>query len=455
MTIQNKIDAQLQIVYKNSEELIPYINNPRTHTPTQVAQVAASIQEFGWTNPVLLDGQNGIIAGHGRVLAASILGIDSIPTIELKHLSEAQKKAYVIADNQLAQNAGWDEKLLGLEIGSLEEDGFDISLLGFNDIEIERLTFKPNEGLTDPDEVGRVPENEGIVKPGDVWILGNHRLICGDATKSDVIEQLMQSHKAEMVFTDPPYGVSYTGNVVGTEWDMMKNDDLVGKDLYNMLKGAFKQMFVSTIDNPALYVWHSSLTQTIFENALIDAGFEVKQQLIWNKGLVMSRTDYHNSHEPCFYVRKVGNNNEWYGDRKHRTILRQENVDLKKLKKDELIHMVTSMKDESTVWEIKRDHGRHYMHPTQKPTDLAIKAILNNSRPGNIVLDFFLGSGSTIIGCEQSDRICYGVELDPYYCDIIINRWQNFTGKEATIEGTNETYNNRKLLAFNKAESIV
>lgn len=432
----------LEINYQDTSKLIPYINNARTHNEKQVAQIAASIKEFGWTNPILVDQGKGIIAGHGRLLAAEQLGITRVPTIELSGLSEAQKKAYVLADNRLAQNAGWDEDLLKIELQDLGDMNFDLSLLGFESKELNQLMEpEPIDGLTDPDEVPEVTENTTL--PGDIWILGNHRLLCGSATDSKGLAKLMLETKATLSFTDPPYGVQYTGNAGDNAkvWDMIENDDLTGENLYQLLLPSFKNIAANTIDNPAVYVWHSHSQQMVFERALEDAGLEVKQVIIWNKGMVLSRHDYHWTHEPCFYARKNNQNNEWFGDRKHKTILRQENIDFTKYKKDELIQMLEAIKDDGTVWEIKRDAGVFYLHPTQKPTDLAIKAMINNSQVDDIVLDLFLGSGSTLIAAEQIQRRCYGTELDPQYCDVIVKRWEEFTGKEATLEKTGKTYN--------------
>ena len=428
--------------------LIPYANNARTHNDNQIAQIAASITEFGWTNPVLIDPQNEIIAGHGRVLAAQQLGITEAPCIRISHLTEAQKRAYTIADNQLALNAGWDEELLAQELEAIKNLEYDMALTGFEPGELNEMFTEDDEvehlveGITDPDQI---PESlpQTICQLGDVWLLDGHRVVCGDATCQDTVDLLMDGQRADMVFTDPPYGVSYRGtnNPNGREWDMIQGDDLRGEALYELLYGAFKQMHVHTLEHPAVYVWHSSSNHRLFETALIDAGFEIKQQLIWNKGMVLGHSDYHWAHEPCFYARKKGGKTSWVGDRKNRTILRPGScIDLTQCEKDELIAMIEAIQNDATVWEIRKDNVQSYVHPNQKPTNLCMRALLNHTVDGAIILDPFLGSGSSIIACEQTKRLCYGLEVEPKYCDILIQRWQDFTGRQAVNAQTGEYF---------------
>lgn len=271
-----------------------------------------------------------------------------------------------------------------------------------------------------------------ISKPGDIWQLGSHRLMCGDSTNPEDVAKLMDGNLADMIFTDPPYGVSYKGtnSPNGREWNIIEGDRLRGDGLYQLLFGAFQQLYAFSKENPAVYIWHASSTQMIFETALLDAGFEVKEQIIWNKGMVMGHSDYHWSHEPCFYCRKKGKNNKWYGDRKQRTILRQEKIDFTSYKKSDLIMMLEVLSSETTNWEIKKDGAQTYLHPTQKPVDLCMKAIRNNTTiDESLVLDLFSGSASTIIACEKSKRTCFAMEIDPTYVDIGVNRFINWFDK--------------------------
>lgn len=400
--------------------------NPRQLSKKQFETLKDSLEKFGFVDPVIInsnpDRKNIIIGGHQRVKVAKQIGITEVPCFEINLTIDQEKELNV----RLNKNTGdWDWDLLAnnFDVENLLEWGFSEDELGFK---------KPEkEGLTDDDDVPKV--KEAICKEGDLWQLGEHRLLCGDATKEEDVELLMNGEKADMVFTDPPYGVSYVGtnNPNGKEWDMIKNDDLRDSSLYNLLEKSFKNCYEYTKENPALYVWHSSSNQIIFETAIQSSGFEVKQQLIWNKGMALGHSDYHWTHEPLFYARKRGNNNEWFGDRKHKTILRNEKIDLTKLKKNELIKILSAISDESTCWEIKKDSAIFYVHPTQKPVDLCIKAAINNTKDREIILDLFLGSGSTLIACEKIDRKCYGLELDPHYCDVIIKRWEDYTGGKA------------------------
>ena len=389
----------MKIIYKNVDALVPYANNPRTHSPAQIAQIASSIKEFGWTNPVLLDGDNGVIAGHGRLEASRILGIESVPTIELKHLTEAQKKAYIIADNQLAQNAGWDDDLLGIEIGALQDIGFDISLLGFDDKDIARLTFSSGDGLTDPDEVPDVEES--ICKTGDIWLLGEHRLLCGDATKKEDVDMLMDGVIGHMVFTDPPYGVAYDGGA--KKRDRLEGDE-VGTDIYAASLINLKRM---VDDSAALYLWYADGHAAAAAAAAAAAGYVITAQIIWakNHAQFVTSAHYKGKHEPCYYGHRKGKSARWLGPN-----------------------------NEVTLWEYDRSSVNEF-HPTQKPVPIACRAITNSTELGHIVLDLFLGSGTTMVAAEQLGRICYGMEIEPHYCDVIINRWQNFTGKKAIKGG--------------------
>ena len=389
----------MKITTKKVDSLIPYVKNSRTHSDAQVAQIAASIKEFGWTNPILVDGDNGIIAGHGRLLAARKLGFKEVPTIELKDLTETQKKAYIIADNRLALNAGWDNEMLTIELNELLADGFALEVLGFDPKELSAL-LEPElvEGLTDEDAVPDVPD-EPKTKLGDIYQLGNHRLMCGDSTSIDAVNKLMDGQKADMVFTDPPYGVSYTGGA--KKWDGIKNDSLQNENLVDFLNSVFNCAVISTKDSAPWYVWHASNTSADFYQALQQVGKKPSAQIIWVKNIMAGGFgDYRGKHEPCIYC--SGGKNAWHGGR-----------------------------DQHTIWNVDRE--RNYQHPTQKPIVLAEKALGNSSKSGDMVIDLFGGSGSTLIACEKTNRHARLMELDPKYCDVIVKRWEDFTGKKAVL----------------------
>jgi len=388
-----------KIVQKSVDSLIPYINNSRKHSDEQVAQIAASIQEFGWTNPILVDGDNGLIAGHGRLLAARKMGMSKVPVIELSHLSEAQKKALIIADNKLALNADWDTGILNLELNELNDLGFDLDLIGFSKDELNALLnpIESKEGLTDEDSVPEIPE-EPKTKPGDIYILGNHRLMCGDSTSIDAVEKLMNGQKADLLHTDPPYGVSYDGKGGSKDWDMIKNDAVTGNGLVDFLVAVFNCANLSLKDKAAWYIWHGYKGIYEFYHALKLCGKEASSQIVWVKnGLGTMWSNYRPKHECAIYV-----NGEFYAGY-----------------------------DQSTVWEVSRE--KNYVHPTQKPLELVEKALNNSSKAKDIVLDLFGGSGSTLIACEKIGRCARVMELDPKYCDVIVKRWEDFTGRKAEL----------------------
>ena len=388
--------------------LIPYARNARTHTDAQVAQIAASIKEFGWTNPVLIDGERGIIAGHGRVLAARKLGIDEVPCIELAHLTEAQKRAYILADNQLAANAGWDMELLKIELGDLDEAGFDLSLIGFDEGFLAGLLEDLPEGLTDPDETPETPE-QPVTQPGDVWICGKHRVMCGDSTVLTDVERLCNGAQVDMLLTDPPYNVAYEGKTA----DAMKiqNDAMASEDFVQFLTDAFVTAHAVMKPGAVFYIWHADSEGLNFRQACKNAQLTVRQCLVWRKNtFVMGRQDYQWQHEPCLYGWKDGAGHLWASDRKQTTVLDFDKP------------------------------SRNGEHPTMKPVALFEYQMLNNTKGGDIVLDLFGGSGTTMIAAEKNGRIARLMELDPRYCDVIITRWQNFTGQEATLESTGQTY---------------
>lgn len=393
-----------------TKKLIPYAANSRTHSEEQVNQIAASIKEFGFNNPVLIDEQNGIIAGHGRVLAANKLGLDEVPTICLTHLNDAQRRAYVIADNKLALNAGWDDDALQAEIDRLKDDDFDISLLGFDEDELNDLfDDEPIEGMTDEDEVPEPPADPKTVE-GDIWILGNHRLMCGDSTSIDAVEKLMNGEKADLWLTDPPYNVAYEGKTKDAL--TIQNDKMENDGFREFLKESYLAANSSMKEGAVFYIWHADSEGYNFRGAAFDIGWRIRQCLIWVKQvMVMGRQDYHWKHEPCLYGWKDGAGHLWNTDRKQTTVL-----------------------------EFDRPF-KNTEHPTMKPVELFEYQMLNNTKKSQLVLDSFGGSGTTMIAAEKNNRLSRLMELDPKYCDVIINRWQEFTGKEATHADTGKTYN--------------
>jgi DNA modification methylase len=400
----------LAIAWRPLGEVIPYARNPRTHSDAQVAQIAASIREFGWTNPVLVDGQNGIIAGHGRVLAARKLGLERVPVIEVAHMSEAQKRAYVLADNQLALNAGWDDELLRLELADPSELGFDLGLIGFGAGELERLLAGSKEGLTEDDEAPALPE-QAVTKPGDLWILDEHRLLCGDATVPADVERVLNGSLADMTFTDPPYNVDYANSpkdkLRGKHRPIL-NDDL-GSGFEAFLHDACTN--VISVTKGACYVCMSSSELHTLQRAFAAAGGKWSTFVIWAKHtFTLGRADYQRQYEPILYGWPAGHDRYWCGAR-----------------------------DQGDVWFIDKP-ARNDLHPTMKPVALVERAIRNSSKSRDIVLDLFGGSGSTLIACEKTGRQARLVELDPKYCDVVVQRWQEFSGGAATLESTGESW---------------
>jgi len=388
------------------DKLIPYAKNSRTHSPEQVAQIAASIKEFGFRNPILVDGV-GIIAGHGRLMAAQKLGLDQVPTIDCSDMTESQKKAYIIADNKLAMNAGWDNAMLTIELQDLEDEGFDLSLTGFDDKELDALlnVIEGTDGLTDEDAVPDVPE-EPKTKLGDIYILGNHRLMCGDSTSIDAVEKLLESQKADLLFTDPPYGVSYEGGHNKKKRQGIIADTLQGDDLTDLFYESLSTAVTWLKDGAALYVWYASGKSIETYASLAKLPLKLRAVIQWYKvksGLGAFMSQYIPNCEPCMYLHKEGCSPSWYGPT-----------------------------NEKTVWELKKESTNSY-HPTQKPVELPERAITNSTKQGDSVLDLFGGSGSTLIACEKIGRLARVMELDPKYCDVIVKRWEEFTGKKAVL----------------------
>lgn len=400
-----------QIEYIETTALIPYARNSRTHSEQQVAQVAQSIRQFGFTNPVLIDANGVIVAGHGRVMAAKSIGMTSVPCIRLGHLNEAQIRAYVIADNKLAENAGWDDEMLRLEMQHLQDVDFDLSLIGFSDAELEDLLHgeeSPQEGMTDADQV---PEAQRIVicRSGDIWRMGKHRLMCGDSTSIEQVTALMGGGMADLLLTDPPYNVAYEGKT--EEALTIKNDSMSDSDFRKFLQDVYRAANSVMRPGAAFYIWHADSEGYNFRGAAFDIGWTIRQCLIWAKNsLVLGRQDYHWKHEPCLYGWKDGAAHYWGSDRAQTTVL-----------------------------EFNRP-TRNGEHPTMKPVDLFRYQVENSSRKNETVLDLFGGSGTTLIACEQVSRQARLMELDPKYCDVIIRRWQEFTGKAAVRDADGVTF---------------
>lgn len=396
-------------------DLTPYARNSRTHSEAQVAQIAASIIEFGFTNPILVDAEGGIIAGHGRVLAAQSLGLESVPVLVLDHLTEDQRRAYVIADNKLALNAGWDEDLLRQEIEALQAESVDLTLLGFDDAELAELLNLPCESDADPDDVPEPPAIP-VTRRGDVWLLGNHRLLCGDSCDANDVHALMKGELADMLFTDPPWNVNYgavkDGNAQGYKVRTIINDHMGVDDWAKFVEGFTTQFRAATKPGAPAYVVMSAQEWPVVDGAIRQAGFHWSSSIIWVKDtLVLSRKDYHTRYEPI-----------WYGWNASAPRL----VALKDRKQDD-------------VWEIPRPKQSE-LHPTTKPVELIERALKNSSVAKSLVLDLFGGSGSTLIACERQGRRARLMELDPKYADVIVQRWEEFVGRVATLEATGQSF---------------
>lgn len=393
------------------DALVPYARNTRTHSEAQIAQVAASITEFGFTNPVLIDADGGIIAGHGRALAAKKLGMAEVPCIRLGHLTDAQKRAYVIADNKLALNAGWDEKMLALEFKDLNGLDFDLALTGFDLQDINAILAADEatpEGKTDPDETPAV-QAAVVTQPGDVWILGKHRVMCGDSTSIDNAQVLMGGGLADLLVTDPPYNVAYEGKT--SDALTIENDSMGDGEFRQFLRDCYATADSVMRPGAAFYIWHADAEGFNFRAAAADVGWKIRQCLVWAKNvMVLGRHDYQWRHEPCLYGWKDGAAHTWNSDRKQTTLL-----------------------------EFNKPQ-RNGEHPTMKPVDMIQYQVENSSLPGQIVLDLFGGGGTTLIACEKTGRINRSMELDPKYCDVIVRRWQQFTGKTAVLESTGQPF---------------
>jgi DNA modification methylase len=392
------------------DKLIPYVNNARTHSKEQILQLRSSLREFGFVNPVLVDKDYNIIAGHGRVLAAKAEGLTEIPCVFVEHLTEAQKKAYILADNRLALNAGWDEELLALEFADLKDMGFDLGLTGFDEAEIEKLfASELGEAADDDYDLTAALEKAAFVLPGDMWNVGRHRLVCGDATDEETVKRLMDGRKANLVLTDPPYNVGFE-SASGLS---IKNDKQDSGKFYEFLLSSFRNLAGSLEGGGSAYIFHADTEGENFRRAFREAGFHLSGTCIWAKdSFVMGRSPYQWQHEPILYGWLKTGTHKWYAGR-----------------------------SEATVWNFAKPK-RNSDHPTSKPIDLLSYPIKNSSQPNCIVLDTFGGSGSTLIACEQTDRICYMMELDEKYASVILRRYVELKsngGEDVTVERNGET----------------
>lgn len=435
-----KIQTPQKIENCQIKKLTCYENNARTHSKDQIGQIINSIKEFGFTNPILVDKNYEIIAGHGRYYAACELGMESVPVIMLSHLTDIQKKAYVIADNKLALNAGWNDELLAKELNALIGDDFDVSLLGFNDDELIELLGGGDQSDSPGADEDDAPDIElkTTTRLGDVWLMDNHRLICGDSTSHDVLSKLMADEMAECLWTDPPYNVAYEGAA-----GKIKNDDMGSKEFNGFLYSAFLNAFAFMKAGGAAYIAHADTEGLNFRSAFLNAGFKLSSCLIWKKNsLVLGRSDYQWQHEPILYGWKEGAAHRWYGERNKTTIIEFESELFSQIADNKwqieigdrvLIVSGEGMQIEdahpTVIFEEKPK--KNGVHPTMKPVALIERMLLNSTRTGDIVLDLFGGSGSTMIACQKLGRAARLVELDEKFADVIVRRWQEYTGKKA------------------------
>lgn len=393
----SKTTTEMQLVDIN--KLIPYVNNARTHNAQQINKLRSSLREFGFINPVIIDRDFNVIAGHGRIMAAKEEGINEVPCVFVDYLTEAQKKAYILADNRMAMDAGWDEELLKVEIEALQAEDFDLSLTGFDESELAGFFDTADDAKDDDFDVDAELEKPPVTKSGDLWLLGNHRLLCGDSTKEENYTLLMNGKKANLVVTDTPYNVNYQGTA-----GKIKNDNLENDKFYQFLFDAFTCMEKAMANDASIYVFHADTEGLNFRKAFADAGFYLSGTCIWKKqSLVLGRSPYQWQHEPCLFGWKKNGKHRWYSDRK-----------------------------QTTIWEFDKPK-KNGDHPTMKPVPLIAYPIKNSSMSNCIVLDPFGGSGSTLIACEQTNRICHTIELDEKYCDVIVKRYIEQAGTAENV----------------------
>lgn len=421
---------KLKIEYRKVSELLPYARNARTHSDAQVSQLAASIKEFGFNNPVAIDADGMILCGHGRVMAAQKLGMTEIPTVCLSHLSATQKKAYILADNKLALNAGWDNDMLKVELEDLKFSNFDLDLVGFSTEELDEIMNQDEEPEVEDDDYTVAVPQEPKAKLGEIYILGKHRLMCGDSTSIQDVEKLMGEQQADLLLTDPPYNVDYEG---GTDKKLkIKNDNMEDQAFRQFLIDVYKAADHVMKPGAPFYIWHADSEGANFRGAAKDMGWQIRECLIWVKNsLVLGRQDYNWRHEPCLYGWKAGAAHYFTDSRSETTVI-EDQVNVDKLSKDELKALCKRLLEpncETTVIHEKKP-SINDIHPTMKPVKLFGRLIKNSSKRNDIVLDLFGGSGTTIVACEQLNRRAYLMELDPAYVDVIIDRYQKLTNVE-------------------------
>lgn len=395
-----KTTTEMQLV--KSSLLVPYVNNARTHNEEQILKLRSSLREFGFVNPIIIDREYNVIAGHGRLMAAKAEGLEEVPCVFADYLTEAQKKAYIIADNRMAQDAGWDEEILRLEIEALQAEAFDVSLTGFEEQEIADLFASEEDSEVEDDDfdLNDALEKAAFVEIGDVWQVGRHRLMCGDATSGEDVAALMDGKKANLIVSDPPYGVSFQSS----DGLSIKNDSIKDEEFYQFLLKSFQNMASHVEKGGSAYIFHADTEGLNFRRAFVDAGFHLAGCCIWVKNaLVLGRSDYQWQHEPVLYGFMKNGKHSWYSDR-----------------------------SQTTVWNFDKPK-RNKNHPTSKPLDLLAYPIGNSSQANGIVLDTFGGSGSTLMACEKTNRICYMMELDEKYASVILRRYVEDTQDEENV----------------------
>lgn len=419
--------------------LVPYARNSRTHSPEQIKQIENSIREFGWTMPVLVDETGMIIAGHGRVLAASNIGMTEVPVVVATGWTDSQKRAYVIADNKIASNAEWDKGLLALELSDLKSADYDLGLTGFNKSDLASFVSTGKGGLTDEDEIPEPPVVP-VSAPGDVWLLGAHRVMCGDSTSTDAVAILMGGAMADMVWTDPPYNVAINGKA-----GSILNDDMPDSAFAEFLFEMYTAMYENMRPGAVIYVAHADSERVNFTQQYVAAKFKLAQVLIWAKqSATLSRQDFNWQHEPIIYGWKPGAGHYFCGDFCLTTVI-DDDIDIRKLSKPQLLEMVNELRTEYKTTILRHNRPtKSDLHPTMKPVALVEKMIKWSSKYEETVLDVFGGSGSTLIACQKAGRIGRLMELDPKYVDIIVNRWRAFTGGEAVLESNGKTFDEVK-----------
>ena len=394
----SKTITEMQLV--SIDKLVPYVNNARTHSTEQITKLRSSLREFGFVNPIIIDREFNIIAGHGRLMAAKEEGINEVPCVFVDYLTDAQKKAYILADNRMAMDAGWDEELLKIEMEELQNLGYDLGYTGFDEKELEELFGIDDKEVKDDDfDLTAALEKASFVERGDIWYVGKHKLMCGDATSSEDVSKLMEDKKANLILTDPPYNVAFKSSDGLT----IQNDSMKNNDFYEFLFASFKNMAEHLENGGAAYIFHADTEGLNFRKAFIDAGFHLAGCCIWVKdSLVLGRSDYQWQHEPVLYGFMQNGKHPWYSDRK-----------------------------QTTIWNFDKPK-KNSNHPTSKPLDLLAYPINNSTQANAIVIDTFGGSGSTLMACEQMNRICYTMELDEKYASVILRRY---------VEDTNDSEN--------------